>query len=70
MKEELKPKVKLLTIRQATQVIEGLTAYRIRKLCKSGELPCFKSGNKYLIQEDVLLDLVGASQKNESKEDM
>ncbi len=63
MKEQTQAKVKLLTITQASQLVEGLTTYRIRTLCKSGELPSFKSGNKYLIQEDVLLDYIAQSQK-------
>ena len=48
-------KVKLLTIKEAAQIIEGLTEYRIRQLCLSGKLPCFKAGKKYLINEAILL---------------
>jgi len=51
-------KVKLLTIKEAAKLIEGLTEYRIRQLCLSGELPCFKAGKKYLINENALLRLV------------
>jgi excisionase family DNA binding protein len=55
-------KVKLLTIKEAAQLIDGLTEYRVRQLCLSGELPCFKAGKKYLINENALLRLVdGAS---------
>ena len=49
------PKAKLLTIKEAAQVVEGLSAYRIRQLCLSGKLPCFKAGKKYLINENALL---------------
>lgn len=55
-------KVKLLSIKQASMLVEGLTEYRIRKLCTSGELPCFKSGHKYLINELVLLDYINKPQ--------
>ena len=51
-------RVKLLTIRQAATVIDGLTEYRIRQLCCSGELPCIKAGRKYLINEQTLIDIV------------
>ncbi len=49
---------KVLTIREAAQLIDGLTEYRIRQLCISGQLRCFKAGKKYLIAEKDLLELV------------
>ena len=52
--KENEPKVKLLTIKEAARLIEGLTEYRIRQLCLSGKLPCFKAGKKYLINENAL----------------
>lgn len=51
-------KAKLLTIKQASKIVEGITEYRIRQMCISGELPCFKAGKKYLINETVLLQTV------------
>ena len=51
-------KAKLLTIKQASQIVEGITEYRIRQMCISGELPCFKAGKKYLINENMLLKAV------------
>ena len=51
-------KVKLLTIKEAAQLIDGLTEYRIRQLCLSGKLPCFKAGKKYLINENAVMRLV------------
>ena len=53
-------KVKLPTIKQAAAVIEGLTEYRIRQLCRAGELPCIKAGKKYLINEQTLIDVISA----------
>jgi len=55
--------VKLLTIRQAANVIEGLTEYRIRQLCRAGELPCIKAGKKYLINEQTLISYIAALDK-------
>ena len=43
--------VKMPTINEATQLVPGLTKYRIREMCISGEIPCVKAGRKYLICE-------------------
>jgi len=53
------PKAKLLTIKQSAELVDGLKAYRIRQMCISGELPCIKAGNKYLINKSVLFDYIG-----------
>ncbi len=55
---ESKSRLRLLTIRQAAKLIDGLTEYRIRKLCAEGELPCLKLGNRKLINEQTLIDYV------------
>ncbi len=49
---------RILTIKQAAQLIEGLTEYRIRQMCKTGQLRSFKAGNKYLIAEEDLYETV------------
>ena len=51
-------KAKLLTIKEAALLIEGLTEYRIRQLCVSGKLPCFMAGKKYLINENALMKII------------
>ena len=56
-------KVKLLTIKQAATVIDGLTEYRIRQLCRAGELPRIKAGKKYLINEQTLISFIEALDK-------
>ena len=45
----------LLTIKEAAALVDGLTEYRIRQLCITGQLPHIMAGNKYLINKDVLL---------------
>ena len=52
------PKKKMLTIKEAAQLIEGLTEYRIRQMCISGQLLCFMAGKKYLISEEALMNVV------------
>ena len=44
----------MLTIKQAAALVDGLTEFRVRELCKSGELPCIMAGKKYLINKDTL----------------
>ena len=46
--------IPMLTIKQAASLVQGLTEFRVRELCKKGELPCFKAGKKYLINKDIL----------------
>jgi len=51
-------KPRLLTVKQAAQLIDGLSEYRIRCLIKSGVLPHIQCGNKPLISEQVLYDTI------------
>ena len=60
-------KKRVLTIKEAAQLIDGLTEYRIRQMCISGQLPCFMAGKKYLIAEENLYKAVfGEDYKRES----
>jgi len=52
-------KPRLLTLKEASTLIEGLTEYRIRQLCTQGEIKYFKFGNKYMISEKELLTFFG-----------
>lgn len=51
-------KKKVFTINEASKLIEGVSAYRIRQMCKNGQLRHFKAGNKYLISESDLTEAV------------
>ena len=51
-------KKKVLTIKEAAQLIDGINEYRIRQMCKSGELRAFKAGCKFLIAESDLYEAV------------
>ena len=60
MKENTNEKrMVMLTIKEAAALVDGLTEYRIRQLCRSGELPCIKAGKKYLINKDILFRYLG-----------
>lgn len=45
---------RVCTIKEATALVDGLSEYRIRQMCLSGEHPCFMAGKKYLINEEDL----------------
>jgi len=51
-------KKKILTIKEAALLIDGLTEYRIRQMCISGQIKCFKAGRKYLFSEESLYEAV------------
>lgn len=51
---ETETEITMLTIKEAAALVDGLTEYRVRELCRSGELPCFKAGKKYLINKEIL----------------
>ena len=55
---EKNEKKKLLTIKEASELVDGITEYRVRQMCRSGQLPCFKAGRKYLINADKLFMVV------------
>jgi len=57
-------KIQMLTIKEAGKLIEGLTEFRIRALCLSGELPCLKAGKKFLINSQVLYSYVNGELNN------
>ena len=46
--------ITMLTIKQAASLVQGLTEFRVRELCKTRELPCIMAGKKYLINKDIL----------------
>ena len=58
-KNKTETKIQMLTIKEAAALVNGLTEYRVRELCKSGQLPCFMAGKKYLINKEVLYKFLG-----------
>ena len=59
MKENTNEKIVMLTIKEAAVLVDGLTEFRVRQLCRSGELPCIKAGKKFLINKEVLIRFLG-----------
>ncbi len=59
-------KKKIITIKEAAKLIDGLSEYRIRQMCISGQLPAFKAGNKYLIAEENLYKIIFGGEGGEA----
>ena len=57
--KEIHKKPRLLTLKEAAKLIDGLTEYRIRMLCINGDIKYHKFGNKYMISERELLKYFG-----------
>jgi len=52
-------KPRLLTLKEAARLIDGLTEYRVRLMCIDGVIKYHKCGNKYMVSERALLDFFG-----------
>ena len=61
-------KKKVLTIKEAAQVIDGINEFRIRQMCRSGQLRTFKAGKKFLIAESDLYEAVFGKYEPEESE--
>ena len=52
-------KIKMLTLAEAADLVDGVSKFRIRKMCVDGILPHLKVGNKYLINQNKLFEILG-----------
>jgi hypothetical protein len=52
-------KPRLLTLKEAAKLIDGLTEYRVRLMCVRGEVKYHKFGNKYMVSERAILEHFG-----------
>lgn len=48
-------KPRLLSLKEAASLVDGLTQYRLRKLCIDGQIKFYKFGNRYMISEREIL---------------
>jgi len=49
----------MLTIKECAALVNGLSEYRVRQMCITGELQHIKAGKKYLINQDVFFAALG-----------
>jgi len=54
-KDKTETKIVMLTIKEAAALVEGLTEYRVRQMCLSGQVPHIMAGKKYLINKELFL---------------
>jgi|GEM_PF-5352921 len=47
---------RLLPIKKAAELIDGLTVYGLETLCKQGKVPFVPFGSKKMIDENVLIE--------------
>ena len=52
-------KITMLTRKEASEMVEGLTEYRVRQMCVNKQIPCVMAGKKYLINKEVLEKYLG-----------
>ena len=52
--KKIEAEITMLTIKEAAALVDGLTEYRVRELCRSGALPSVKAGKKFLINKEIL----------------
>jgi hypothetical protein len=51
-------KPKFLTLKEAAELVDGLTVFRLRQMCLNNEIGYRKFGRKFVISEKILLDFV------------
>ena len=59
MNENNENKVTLLTIKEASDMVSGLSQYQLRLMVKTKQLPCVQAGRKIFINKEVLLRHLG-----------
>lgn len=52
-------RIVMLTIKEAAELVDGLTEYRVRQMCINKQIPCIMAGKKYLINKDIFLNYLG-----------
>jgi len=54
-------KITMLTIKEASAMVEGLTEYRVRQMCVNKQIPCIMAGKKYLINKETLTEYLSGT---------
>jgi len=54
-------KPRLLTLKEAAKLIDGLTEYRVRMMCINDDIKYYKFGSKYMVSEREILKYFGES---------
>jgi len=62
MNDVIEHRPQMLTMQEAAELIDGLSAFRIRKMCNDGILPHVKAGRKILVSKTALFNAIGETQ--------
>lgn len=49
-------KPRLLPLKEAATLIDGLSEYRLRRLCRENSIKYHRFGRKYMVSEKTVLD--------------
>ena len=60
MNENTEKQVVLLTIKEASDMVSGLSQYQLRLMIKNKQIPYIQAGRKFFINKDVLLRHLGS----------
>ena len=58
MNDEIQQKITMISIKEAAELVNGLTKYRIRQMCIENQIPYIMAGKKYLINKEVFLKYI------------
>lgn len=62
---------KVMTVKAAAALIEGLSEYRLRQMCLNGQVECIRAGRKILVTEAAVMRAVfGNGSESEQTEEM
>ena len=56
MNEDTTQKITMISIKEAAELVNGLTKYRIRQMCIENRIPYIMAGKKYLFNKEIFLD--------------
>ena len=56
MSEKIPQKITMISIKEAAELVNGLTKYRIRQMCIEHQIPYIMAGKKYLFNKEIFLN--------------
>lgn len=59
---------RVMTVKETAALIDGLSEYRLRQMCLSGQVDCIKAGRKILVTEEAVLRAVFGSSIDEKSQ--
>ena len=63
-------KMKLMTVKEAAELVDGLTEYRLRQMCLTGQVASIRAGRKILLTEEALIKAIYGEQSKEQEKNV